>query len=195
MNNKKKAIVSAIIIAIVLMSFICGIVFAKYQTTIKGDGGATVATWSFEANGSDTTVTNVDLASAYDADTLVAGKIAPGTSGSFDIVVNATGSDVAVDYSIKFANEQGKPDNLKFKYENTESSTLAGLESSLVGTINLNEKNMMKVITIYWEWPYETGEENNIKQNDVKDTNAGIAGGSYTFDVIVTGTQVEPQQV
>ena len=192
--SKKKKIISiiAIIIAIIL-SFIGGQTFAKYVTEVRGDGTAQIATWDFKVNGQREQVQTISLGSTYDASTLVDGKIAPGTKGSFQIIVDGTGSDVGIDYKIKFSNESTKPQNLKFYYNDTEYDSILDLAEDLSGTIVANAKDKTETLTINWEWKYETGsDENSISQNDVIDTENGTTLNNYTFNVVVSGTQVEP---
>ncbi len=115
-----------------------------------------------------------------------------GTSGAFDIVLDTTSSDVAIDYAIKFDNCLNKPSNLKFTYNGTTKSTLQELESLLKGRITLNDSRT-KTITIYWTWDYQTGNnDEEIKRNDKIDTND--AGKDFTFDITITGTQVNPSE-
>lgn len=48
-------------------------------------------------------------------------------------------------------------------------------------------------MTIEWNWPYETGSSENEKlTQDIEDTNDGKVLENYSFDIIVTGIQVEP---
>lgn len=171
MSKKKKIIsIMAVIIAIIL-SFVGGQTYSKYVTEVKGDGTAQIATWDFKVNGQKEQVQTISLGSTYDSTTLVDGKIAPGTEGSFQIVVDATGSDVGIDYKIKFSNESTKPENLKFYYQEQEYNSISELEDALSGTINANDENKAKTFVIEWQWLYETGSSpEEISANDKIDT-------------------------
>ena len=103
-----------------LLAFIGGQVYAKYISQVRGNGIAEIATWSFKVNGQKEQVQEIKLVSTYNSETLVNNKIAPGTSGSFNIIVDATGSEVGIKYNIKFAEESNKPQNLKFVYGGKE---------------------------------------------------------------------------
>ena len=49
-------------------------------------------------------------------------------------------------------------------------------------------------MTINWQWEYETGSnESEIANNDQIDTKNAQDIATYTFNVIVSGTQVVPQ--
>ena len=194
MSKKKTVLLVICILLALILSFMGGKTFSKYVSEVKGTGTAEIANWVFKVNGKEDVVQNVNLLSTYNNETLVNNKVAPGTSGSFNIVVDATGSEVGIDYTIQFLNESEKPQNLVFTYDNQEYTTIQDLEKDLSGTINANDKNKERTITIDWEWQYETGvNENEINQNDKIDTDNAKQLDNYTFDIYVTGTQVMPQ--
>ena len=61
------------------------------------------------------------------------------------------------------------------------------------GVINANAENKVTTMTVNWEWEYETGsDEDEILTNDKIDTQNAQDITNYTFDVVVTGTQVMP---
>lgn len=192
-KNKKILFVILILLAIIL-SFIGGKTFSKYMSQVQGSGTAEIANWVFKVNGTEDLVQSVDLLSTYNNETLIDNKVAPGTSGSFDIIIDATGSEVGVDYKVKFLNETEKPQNLIFIYNDNEYATIQELQEDLSGTINADEDNKTRTITINWKWQYETGEnENEINQNDIIDTQNAKDFENYTFDINVIGTQVMPK--
>ncbi len=194
MNKKKKILLIVAILLVILVSFFCGRAFAKYKAEVKGSGTAEIANWVFKVNGKEDQIQKIDLLSTYDNETLIDNKIAPGTSGKFDIILDATGSDVGVNYQVRFLNESEKPQNLIFVYDNNEYSTIQDLEQNLTGTIDANEENKTRTITIEWKWKYETGStEEEINQNDIIDTETAKQIRNYTFDVNVIGIQVEPE--
>ena len=194
MNKKKTALLVICAILAIILSFMIGKTFAKYVSEVKGAGTAEIANWVFKVNGKEDVVQNVNLLSTYHNETLINNKVAPGTSGSFNIVVDATGSEVGLDYAIEFLNESQKPQNLIFIYEDKPYTTIQDLEKDLSGTINANDENKIRTITVNWEWQYETGENaNEIDQNDIIDTNNAKQLENYTFDIHVKGTQVMPE--
>ena len=191
--KKKAVIIIAILVAIVL-SFIGGQTYSKYVTEVRGDGTAQIATWDFKVNGQKEEVQTISLGSTYDSSTLVNGKIAPGTEGNFQIKVDATGSDVGIDYKIKFSDETTKPANLKFYYQEVEYNSILELGEALSGTINADDENKSKTFDIKWKWNYETGSNpTEVASNDKIDTQNSQEITNYEFDVIVSGTQVVPQ--
>ena len=194
MSKKKKIVIVIGIISSIIVAFIGGQSFSKYVSEIKGYGNAEIATWSFKVNGGTQEIQTIKLVSTYNNETLTQNKVAPGTQGSFDIVVDGSGSDVGIDYYIKFANETTKPNNLKFIYNNQKYDNISQLENLLSGTINTQDENKIKTYTIKWEWLYETGNDDaEIENNDIVDTQNAKDIINYSFDVAVSGTQVIPQ--
>lgn len=194
LSKKKKIVLIVAVLSCLILSFIGGQSYSKYVSEVRGDGMAEVATWSFKVNGQKEEVQTIQLGSTCNNETLVNNKIAPGTSGSFNIIVDGTGSDVGIDYHIQFTNESTKPTNLKFMYGNQKYDSITELENILSGTINANDEEKTRTLTINWQWEYETGSnESEIANNDKIDTKNAQDIATYTFNVIVSGTQVVPQ--
>ena len=81
---------------------------------------------------------------------------------------------------------------MKFTYNGKTSDTLKGLEDVLKGRIALNDART-KTLTISWAWDYQTGTTAEEKENNDRiDTND--SGKDFSFDIQVTGTQVNPQE-
>jgi len=181
------------ILSCIIVAFIGGQSYSKYVSKVRGDGIAEVATWSFKVNGGQEHVQTIQLGSTCNNETLIDNKIAPGTSGGFNIMVDGTGSDVGINYHIVFENETVKPTNLKFIYNSQEFNSIEELQNNLSGTINANDEDKTRTLTIGWKWDYETGKtEEEIASNDKIDTQNAQNIANYTFNVIVSGTQVEP---
>ena len=118
-----------------------------------------------------------------------------GTSGAFDIVIDATGSQVGIAYQVQFQNEIGKPTNLKFECNGKTVSHIKELEEVLMGEIAANEEQKVKTYTVRWEWEYETGNtKEEIQTSDSIDTREANEIENYSFDITINGTQVEPRQ-
>ena len=195
MKKSRKIILAVIALAIILMSFVGGQVYAKYMSKVEGHGTAEVANWNFKVNEKEEQLQAISLNSTINNKTVSNNKIAPGTQGSFQIKLDATGAEVGIDYIVRFENESNKPTNLKFKYENKEYKSLTELQNDLTGTINANDAEKTKIITIDWVWPYETGTTaEQILANDKIDTQNAKSIRNYTFNIVVTGTQVNPNQ-
>ena len=189
-KEKNKKIIKILCAVLLLMSLgMTGYTYAKYVTQEKGNGSADIATWSFRIEKDENEdVKTIRLADSSNKETLLNGKIAPGTSGQFYLKINAVGSEVAVDYKVTFGNEKNKPDNIIFKYDGKTYSSLSEIDA-IQGTMGLTDYKS-QLIKVEWEWLYETGSAvNGIASGDKVDTQNGQDNLDYTFDVIATGTQ------
>lgn len=194
MKKSKKIVLLVIAIVAITLLFVGGRAYAKYMARVTGQGTADIAAWSFKVNENEEKLQTISLKSTINNSSLVNNKIAPGTEGEFQIKLDATGSEVGINYVIKFENESQKPTNLKFTYDGKTYNSLKNLQQDLTGTINANDENKVEAITVGWNWKYETGNTaQEIASNDLIDTQDAKQMTNYTFDIIVTGTQVAPQ--
>ncbi len=194
LKKSKKIVLVVIAIVIIAISFIGGQAYAKYMSRVTGQGTADIASWSFKVNENEEKLQTISLKSTINNSTLINNKIAPGTEGEFQIKLDATGSDVGINYVTRFENESQKPINLKFTYDGKTYNSLTNLQQDLTGIINANDENKVKIITIGWNWKYETGSTaKEIAANDLIDTQNAKQISNYTFDVVVSGTQIMPQ--
>ena len=196
MTKQKRALRICLVVALVLLIFLVGYTFAKYYSEIKGGGNGTIAKWSFVANNSKDTIQTISLVDTANNVSLVEGKIAPGTKGSFDIVIDATGSEVGVDYEVNVAEETNLPTNLLYKVtvdgKTSESySSLTELaDAELTGNLDTINGDFSKTITVEWEWPYETINENGVTEGDAADLIDGTKENlNYEFVLQIIGTQ------
>lgn len=178
MNEKKTF--KFIIIGLALALFIIGTAtYALYQSNPRGKAIGTIANWNFKANNS---VSTFKINMATNAKNTVEGMLAPGSYGSFDIRLDASGTDCDVNYIVDFENVVGKPENLKFFLDENNTEELKIEEENLKGVIKYGS-NMVKVITIYWNWEYGNSTDN---QN--------MISTEMNFDINITGSQVEIEQ-
>lgn len=92
MNKLVKNILLGVAVVGFAATTFLGITYSKYTNVVSGDGETQVAKWSFKVNSATEEFATIKLAETYDKETLTNGKIAPGTKGSFDIIVDATRS-------------------------------------------------------------------------------------------------------
>ena len=193
MKKSKKIVLLLVAIAAIIFSFVGGQSYAKYMSKVTGQGTADIASWSFKVNENEEKMQTISLKSRQNNSTLLNNKIAPGTDGEFQIKLDATGTDVGINYAIKFENETRKPTNLKFTYDGKKYNSLSDLQKDLTGIINADEQEKNKTLTIGWNWKYETGStQQEITANDLIDTKEAKEINSYTFDIVISGTQVTP---
>lgn len=127
------------------------------------------------------------MSDTIDKKTLVYEKIAPGTSGNFDILLE---SNQNLKYKIEFYSMNDKPKNLNFKAFNNdrllgEANTLEELSKDLSGFIKKNEKIN---ITIYWYWNFEN--EDNKENTDIQDTKDSENIKKYQFNISTLGEEI-----
>ena len=193
-KSKNKGAVVVLALALIVAIILSMYAYSKYTSTLTGNGTSTVAKWSFKVNEQTQTIPDINLGETMDVHSnVVDKKLAPGTSGHFDLILDGSGSEVAIDYNIKLAITQ-KPTNLKFylddKYQTPISETDGTL--NIAGSIALEDVNTPLTKTIYWQWPYETGKTSNeIDKNDETDTKD--SGKNVTMTITVTGTQRDPK--
>ena len=110
--------------------------------------------------------------------TLIYEKIAPGTSGNFNIVLK---SKQNMQYMVQFESKNQKPSNLQFSIteKGKKQDSLEELNEMLKGSILENQE---KVMNIYWEWKYEGNREDNAQ-----DTMEAKKIREYHFLIYVQG--------
>lgn len=190
MNKNKKrniVIVFALLMLVTISGSLVSSTYAKYTAKLNdATGTAEVAKWAFKT---DNTLDNLsfNLADTVDASTLTNGKIAPGTSGEFDVKLVNTNSDVAVSFEISVKEIANAPTNLKL-YADASHTTEFNADSPITGTLAAKDAEGVSS-KIYWVWDYE---QTNVTEGDTADTTDGEAAKTITVTIGVTGTQMQP---
>ena len=194
-KSKKKNILIAIelmLIAIIIFSMYA---YSRYSSKVNGTGTATIAKWSFKVNGQTETLATINLADTMKTNnTVKQGTVAPGTEGSFNLEIDGSGSEVAIEYTINL-NVTDKPQNLNFYADSGYSQKIEASEGAMTitGGIPLAEVETPVTKTIYWKWPYRTGETDEEKQNnDKQDTTDSEK--TVTMDITIVGIQKNPEE-
>lgn len=130
-------------------------------------------------------IKQIDLIKTVNKNTYVNEKIAPGTSGSFNILLEANKNSK---YKINFISVNEKPQNLHFKALKDEekivkADTLEKLSEKLEG--NINKKESIK-IEIQWYWDFE----NNKTNSDIQDTEDSKKIKRYQFNLYALGEEI-----
>ena len=149
-KSKNKGAVVVLALALIVAIILSMYAYSKYTSTLTGNGTSTVAKWSFKVNGQTQTIPDIELGETMDAhNNVVTPKLAPGTSGHFDLILDGSGSEVAIDYNIKLAITQ-KPTNLKFYLDDKYQTPISETDTKDSG------KNVTMTITV-------TGTQRNPK--------------------------------
>ena len=147
------------------------------KTTVNKESSSIVQI-GFDVRYGDTKLKDLELSETINTKTLVYEKIAPGTSGNFDIVLK---SKEETNYKISFESENVKPTNLQFYTSENDKryNSLEELGKDLSGKLLKDDE---KNITVNWEWCYEINEKNNKK-----DTTEAKKIREYNFIIYVQG--------
>ena len=175
--KKKKGLCVVFAILILIVLFATGYTFSKYYQSVTGNISLQVAPWIFRV----TTNNNKPL-----SEITLQGKdgnlLAPGSDGSFDITIDATGSGVDIEYITQVTNEN-LPESFKFYVAGENPTTyetlteLANVE--LKGTMLMNEaQSQYRSYTICWEWPFD------------ENSNDDSSAENYGFNIEVIGEQI-----
>lgn len=187
-KKKKSLLVVALLLLVGITSGYVASTYAKYTSQIAGNNGtATVAKWAFSTDNPTQTLT-INFSGTYDPTTLVAGKIAPGTSGSFNIALKNTNTETGVNWTIQLNSITGKPTNLKFYKDSEHTTEITPGTGTITGQLAAKGTTTLTV-PIYWAWEYETSQ---IATNDPLDTTDGEAAKELTIGVDITGVQTQP---
>ena len=102
--KEKKYIIISIIFIIIIASLIIGNTVAKYITSASSNADINIARWQVLVNNQDitsaTTLNNVITPIFPGNENIANGVIAPTAEGYFDIVIDATNTDVSLSYEI-----------------------------------------------------------------------------------------------
>ncbi|MBR3229950.1 MAG: hypothetical protein IKF91_03890 [Bacilli bacterium] len=195
MSKKKEKRLTSIVILGLFIAMIAVIAvsgtYAKYTTKFEGTDTATIAKWDVSVTGISSS--SIDLFKTIkdtggtnnETDVAAAKMIAPGTSGSFNIVLTNQ-SDVPAKYTVSF--EETNPLGAKIVYSvnGTDCASLAacGIDETAVAMTNGSA-----TIPVAWRWEYDD-------DNDTQDTTVGVnaktaADKTVTVKATLNVTQVD----
>lgn len=188
---------AAVVLTLVTASLVGG-TFAKYTSTVSGTAKATVAQWKIAVKDSaDTALSDkFDLSIVNSNDALVTndGKVAPGASGSFEIKIDGTGSEVGYSYSVKATGTTLNNIPLKF-YSDAEMKTeIVGVEDATSdapvelakGNVELKDVGTAKSVPVYWKWDPASADADDNKLGTAATAPEG------TINITVTAEQYSP---
>ena len=201
MNNTRKRSSMMVrlvaVLAVIMMFTMCfvGGTFAKYTSSATGTDSATVAKWDIKVGGTNIATNDTftfDLfktikdsngtADETDMSPVDGTIIAPGTRGSFDIVikndsqVNAT---YAIDYTVTNTN------NIPVKFSVDGTNWFDDINYLDVRSVAIN-MGATATVTVQWMWEFERID------GDTQDTTLGSAASdSLTVSAAVSAIQVD----
>ncbi|MBR1883655.1 MAG: hypothetical protein IJ809_01715 [Clostridia bacterium] len=190
----RKGVMFAILLVAVVA--VIGGTYSRYISNATVNASIDIAKWSVALNGTDIstapTTKQVQLSIANNG-FVKEGTIAPGTAGTFDVVLDPTGSEVAIDYVINIdtANISGITNtasniaitSAKYVIDGQAEQTASVNGESI--TINEDLSNVLAgnkvTMSVTLEW--------TDNMTDAADTENGVAGGIVTVPITVTASQ------
>ena len=210
-KNKMMRTASGLLVATLLTTCVISGTFAKYTSSASGSDTARVAKWSFKVGETDivaqdsitfnlfdtikeadTKTEETNVATATSGNTI----IAPGTGGSFDIVLKNE-SEVTAKYKIDFTETNESTIPIEYSTDGTSwKSSIDELDVNISnedGTaLGFTTSDNTKTITVYWRWSYNAAETPVRNQSDANDTALGKDGNAtVTVKAEITATQVD----
>lgn len=189
--------------ASLLMTCVISGTLAKYTSAATGSATATVAKWSVEVNGTDITkkdTVTFDLFNTVnEADTeaaennVVAGKIAPGTGGSFALKIDNK-SEVDAVYTMALTETNNSSVPIQYSLDkDVWADDLTAINTDQTD-VALDKETGTKTVTVYWRWMFDgTDDGAPAGQTDLTDTALGTADTAPTVQIAAsfTVTQVD----
>lgn len=183
MNNIKFV---SLFVLIVLIAFLyLGVTtYSKYRKQVAASGEATVARWLIKVNTEDikgkTALTN-NITPTWDANAYVKDNlIAPGSTGYFEITIDATNVDVDFNYEIENLNDTtaALPDLIITSYQINGGTLTNTTGNKITGEITKNTAST--VIKAYIKWDDDPATQTMDNQEDTTfaqqaDTTADIS--------------------
>ena len=192
--------ICTVMVALVSLSLVSG-TWARYTSQVSGEDSARVARWGFTVtdksygynggavsqkfnfnlfgtvNEADTTTTEEHIAATDGT------IIAPGTGGSFDLVLT-NNSEVTAEYSIDYTVTNSSSIPVEFSVDGSTWGALQDVTAS--DATKLAHTNGSTTVTVYWRWPIGAESAN------AGDTALGIGGtAEIKVEAQVTFTQVD----
>ncbi len=194
MKDKKLFILVSVLLICCCLVVLYQDSYAKYKKKVDQNVGITLASWNIKLNnesvaGKETVTGNIIptfLESEYTAENV----IAPGSSGYFDINIDATDVDVSFSYtlSVEVNDNELYPDIIAYGYalNPTEDSTASDFpQDGITGTVGHNTNDTS--IRIYIKWD----DSENASMDNIQDTALAIANEEVSMKATFHFTQIK----
>jgi hypothetical protein len=177
--NHKKIYILLIGIIILLASIIIGNTVAKYVTSTSSNADINIARWQVLVNNEDitsaATLNNVITPVFPGNNNIAEGVIAPSAEGYFDIIIDATNTDVSLRYEVTTsANEESIVQDLVLSgYSIDEGERQEIIEDEngnfkIQGDIRYNSQDKDIQLRVYIKWNDDT--ETGATMSNADDT-------------------------
>lgn len=185
---KQIYIISALIFLVAAL-LIFTFSFGLFETSTVRTTELPLGDWVVEVNGTDIVENetfSIDDVHWNATTNVISGKLAPGVSGYFDIVVDPTSSKVSVRYDVTFDSSELDNYNLTFQAVEINDRTLVKTDvNTYTGVITLSEiqSDLTSTIRCSVAW-------NNDESRNEEDSIAGLdKDADFTIPVTIKATQ------
>ena len=188
MKGNKKILVIAILLLLIAVSYGT---YAIYKSSVSGDATVTAAKWAIEFSdgGSNTYTSTMDLeftaADCVNNSHVADGKIAPGASCTKYVTIDATGTEVDVEYELEITgnvqvNGSNKPAN-----SNDITASVGTSDGEILMSDAETQAGQTDRVPITITWAGQEGAA-----YDAGDTEIGEGGWEITVPVTLTAKQM-----
>ena len=173
-----------VIVAVLLLVTIGLSSFAIYKSSAEGSATASVATWAVSVNEAnivqnDAFTFDADDIDWDDNDYIADDKIAPGRVGYIPVTIDASGSEVAVEYTAEIGDTFSVAnDNISVSIVDSNKQALAN------GTGVIALANVSTPVTVYVKITWTAEDETDQNTADL-----ALSGTDITIPVIITAKQ------
>lgn len=193
MNRKLKFILA--IIALVFCITQIQQTYAKYVDTKEGDTNFTVAKWKILVNNQDiteaATMSSLINPVYVQNDNVAEGVIAPGSEGYFDLVIDASKTEVSFQYNISVTtSENSSVKDLIITGYTLNDGALIPVDSELnniSNTVYYYSENKVNSLRVYFKWLDGDGES----MDNSADTEASLSNNSAKLKVNLSFIQTK----
>lgn len=182
--KKKKGLVLGLLLIMAFTTGVVAVTYSRYISSSVGTADAKVATWKVSVNDTDVVKNSTfNFDSGYitwsNSDYIADGYIAPSRTGVAKLKIDATGSKVAVKYTIAI-NSAAIDSYSQINITKVNGQPVVG--NSYTGTINLADVNKPVEIPIEISWT-------NADATNTSDTTVGSTVSSLSIPITVTAEQ------
>lgn len=176
--RKNYSLFSLLLVIAVLAQI--GITYSIFETNLNTTTDSVLAPWQILVNNtmvsSESSEFTVDTVNWSTDPNVLDGKAAPGLSGYFEIIIDPSGSEVAIEYEIELDFDFNNNEYIKLstiKKQNGDDLTPSN-GNTFFGEITLSQLEVDYVETIRISFVWENNEDNNdvdsgfVNQNNPK---------------------------
>ena len=187
MNKKRLYLICFIFLLVTIFTIVDSYGLFESDNTLSVDNN--IARWNVLINGSDIKYNDtfvVDKVNLIDNENVQSGKIAPGSLGYFDIVIDPSDTDTAIRYDVTFdfssLNNKVVVSSIEEVYSGNLIRTDLNTYSKVI-TLDDIKNNAVNTVRIYIKW------DNNEEDNDTDSEIGSIINNHISIPVTVSASQ------